>query len=250
MVGGAARRPEARVARTLSERLPRLVLASQSPRRRLLLDECGLTHEAVHPGVDDGTLSAGAVPPGHWVAALAYFKAAAGADAVDAEARAAREGGLLVIGADTVCVHGSELLGQPRDEVDAVRMLRQMEDATHDVVTGVALLWVSPKGERRRELLIDRARVRVGPLGMDRIDQYVAGGEWRGKAGAYNLSERIAAGWPIEYDGDPSTIMGLPMRALVARLEQAAAERDSAQAPPVRVLASPGASRLEQSTDA
>jgi septum formation protein len=236
------------VARSLSERLPRLVLASQSPRRRQLLNESGLAHEAVHPGVDDGILATGDVPAGQWVAALAYFKAAAGADAVDAEARAAREGGLLVLGADTVCVHGSELLGQPRDAEDAAQMLRKMEDASHDVVTGVALLWVSTAGDRRRELLVDRARVRVGPLGPARIDEYVATGEWSGKAGAYNLSERMAAGWPIEYDGDPTTIMGLPMRALLARLEQAAAERESDTT--VRVVPGPGPSRLEQSSDA
>ena len=46
------------------------------------------------------------------------------------------------------------------------------------------------------------------------IYSYVAGGEWRGKAGAYNLSERIQAGWPIECKGDPTTVMGLPMRKL------------------------------------
>ena len=83
-------------------------------------------------------------------------------------------------------------------------------------------------------------------MGPARIDEYVATGEWSGKAGAYNLSERMAAGWPIEYDGDPTTIMGLPMRALLARLEQAAAERES----DTTVRASPGPSRLEQSSDA
>jgi predicted house-cleaning NTP pyrophosphatase (Maf/HAM1 superfamily) len=50
----------------------------------------------------------------------------------------------------------------------------------------------------------------------------VDSGQWAGKAGAYNLSERLEAGWPIEYEGDPTTIMGLPMRALMARLERVA----------------------------
>src|ERR1041385_1297838 len=58
----------------------RLLLASRSPRRRLLLIQNGIEHEAAHPGVDDGTLEQGQVSPEAWAAALAYFKAAAGAD--------------------------------------------------------------------------------------------------------------------------------------------------------------------------
>ena len=237
--GGSIRRPEARVALSLSERLPRVFLASRSPRRRRMLDECGLRHDVVHTAVDDGVLSSGPVPPGQWVAALAYLKAASGAAAIDAEALAAREDGLLILGADTVCVKDGELIGQPRDEADARSILERLESGTHDVVTGVALLWVSPAGDRRRELLVDRSRVRVGVIGVERIETYLASGQWRGKAGAYNLTERIEAGWPIEYDGDPTTIMGLPMKALLSRLERAAASEPS-----------PGRLAREQSSDA
>jgi predicted house-cleaning NTP pyrophosphatase (Maf/HAM1 superfamily) len=60
--------------------------------------------------------------------------------------------------------------------------------------------------------------VRVGHIPDLEIEWYLASGQWRGKAGAYNLSERLTAGWPIEYDGDPGTIMGLPMRKLTGRL--------------------------------
>lgn len=63
-------------------------------------------------------------------------------------------------------------------------------------------------------LFTDTARVRVGRIPIAEIESYVASGQWRGKAGAYNLAERLAAGWPIEYEGDPATIMGLPMRRL------------------------------------
>ena len=91
------------------------------------------------------------------------------------------------------------------------------------MVTGVALLWVTPEGDRRREILVDLARVTVGAIGPERIRAYIRSGQWRGKAGAYNLGERIEAGWPISYVGDPTTVMGLPMRALIARLDEAAA---------------------------
>jgi septum formation protein len=55
-----------------------------------------------------------------------------------------------------------------------------------------------------------------GDVDDDAIDEYVASGQWRGKAGGYNLEERLEAGWPIECEGDPTTVMGLPMRRLAA----------------------------------
>jgi septum formation protein len=105
-------------------------------------------------------------------------------------------------------------------------IIRLLENGQHEVLTGVAL--VDP-ATGRRELFVDRARVRVGAIGGERIGEYIASGGWRGKAGGYNLAERIQEGWPIEYEGDPTTIMGLPMRILPARLEAFA--RGSALAP-------------------
>jgi septum formation protein len=215
----AARRQEVRVGTALSERLPRLILASRSPRRRRLLSEHGLRHEAVQSTIDDGQLHRGQASPAQWVAALAYLKAAAGADILGPGMRHP----VLILGADTVCLKDGELVGQPRDAADAERIVRMLQNGSHEVLTGAALLLVEPDGARSRDVLVDRARVRVGPIGEERITSYIASGQWRGKAGAYNLGERLEAGWPIEFDGDPSTIMGLPMRALIARLERIAA---------------------------
>lgn len=187
----------------------RLFLASRSPRRREMLREAGIPHESAHPGIEDSHLNPGAVTPAQWVAALAYLKARAGAALVPAPRERT-----VVLGADTTCVHRGHIVGTPVDAADAERMLRRFERDVHEVLTGVAL--VGPDGDRR-ELFVDRAVVRVGELG-DRIGEYVAGGQWRGKAGAYNLGERLDAGWPIEYEGDPTTIMGLPMSALLPRL--------------------------------
>jgi len=131
-----------------------------------------------------------------------------------------------------MCLKDGRLLGQPADAADAEAMLRSLENGAHEVLTGVALLRVEPDGSRTREVLVDRAWVRVGSIGAERIREYVASGEWRGKAGAYNLFERIDAGWPIEYSGDPTTVMGLPMRALVSRLERLAAAGAGGQQSP------------------
>ncbi len=190
----------------------RVHLASRSARRRELLRGAGIEHEAAHPGGDDGQLSPGNVSPEAWVMALAYLKAATAARSEGADGAL---GARVVLGADTVVVHRGAMLGQPADAADARRMIVAMRDDVHDVVTGVALL---DPATGRRELFVDRAVVRVGHVPDEQIDAYVASGEWAGKAGAYNLSERLAAGWPIEYDGDPGTIMGLPMRRLTGRL--------------------------------
>jgi septum formation protein len=189
----------------------RLLLASQSPRRREILRQHGLDHDARHPGIDDSTLDPGRVTPFEWAAALAYLKAAAGA--------AAEGPSRLVIGADTICVKDGMFIGQPADAADAERIIRLLQDAQHEVITGVALIWTGRDGVRRRRIFVDRARVHVGQIGNERIREYIASGQWRGKAGAYNLSERLEAGWPVSVEGDPTTVMGLPMRSLRRVLE-------------------------------
>lgn len=198
-------------------RPPRLYLASRSPRRRALLADAGIEHEPISTGVDDADLNPGPVKPEQWAAALAYLKARAGADVAGSSGDTHE---FTVLGADTICIKDGAMIGQPRDAGDARRILRLLSGGGHDVVTGIAI--VSGAGTRR-DIFVDRAGVRVGELGEARIDRYVASGEWRGKAGAYNLAERLADGWPIEYDGDPATIMGLPMRALARRLPGARA---------------------------
>ena len=115
----------------------------------------------------------------------------------------------LILGADTVCVHEGKVLGQPRNAELARQMLRGMRHTRHVTMTGVCLL-----RDAERLLLFDSSEVHIGDLSDAEIDAYIASGQWRGKAGGYNLSERIAAGWPIRCIGDPATVMGLPMRKL------------------------------------
>lgn len=203
--------PEAPIVRPAHT--ARLVLASTSPRRRQLLHEHGFVFEAVDPRIEDDDVARGRVPPGAWVTALAYLKAMAGvsrlADAPDDRA--------VLLAADTVVVLDGELIGKPRDEDDAERMIVRLSRREHDVVTGVAL--VQPFAGRRT-LFADRARVRVGDLPIERVRAYVASGAWRGKAGGYNLEDRLQDGWPVEHDGDPATVMGLPMGRLAPMLRR------------------------------
>lgn len=193
--------------------MPRVLLASQSPRRRKLLAENGIDHTAVMPGVDDSELVRGGVTPAEWVAALAYFKAAAARDRL--HPCETIPGELVILGADTVVRKGDKVIGQPVDAADAEKIIRTLSSGEHEVLTGVAFV---DAATGRRDMWVDRSTVRVGEIGDERICEYVASGDWRGKAGGYNLSERLAAAWPIEFEGDPGTIMGLPMRRLGERL--------------------------------
>lgn len=191
----------------------RLFLASRSPRRRELLAEAGYNFEFDHPGLEDSDLIPGDVTPREWVASLAYLKARAGTHVAQATSRAAD----VIIGADTACVRDGRLIGTPRNAAEARDMIVDFAGREHEVVTGLALICVQTG---RRLLIADSARVRIGTLSSEEIDRYIGTGLWSGKAGAYNLTERLAAGWPIQFEGDPATIMGLPMKLLHIHLHR------------------------------
>jgi len=188
-----------------------LLLASRSPRRRLLLEEAGAPHEVLPPPVDDAELRPGEVMPRGWVMALAHFKSR-----LVAEMSSGREG-CVILGADTIVEKDAAVIGQPRDEEDARRIMRTLRDGRHCVLTGVSLL---DPAHGAQDLFFDEAVVEVGPIDDETIERYLAGGDWRGKAGGYNLRERKEAGWPIRVSGDPATVMGLPIRRLLPRLRR------------------------------
>lgn len=198
---------------------PDLVLATRSPRRRRLAAAAGLSHRMAPVDLDDAevSLSPRLGGPGATMA-LAWFKAR----------RAAERGGFtdseVVLAADTLCELDGTLLGQPRDEAAAAAMLRSMVGRVHRTVTGLCLL--DPRGGGRM-IWHEAAEVSVGGLSDAAIREYLAVGAWSGKAGAYSLEERLAAGWPIECRGDPEVVLGLPTRSLQARLEAWARRRGS-----------------------
>lgn len=203
--------PSSGLAASASPR-PRLILASRSPRRRSLLDEHGFTHEAVHPGFEDSSLSRGNVSPEQWVTSLAYLKA--WARAFDA---AARTFPTLILGADTACLMDNRLIGTPTDAREAEQIIRSFLNRTHDVLTGVAIIDLRTQTPTRH-LFLDRARVTFGNLSDKQISDYISSNAWQGKAGAYNYREALALNWPLTHQGDPTTIMGLPMQALTRHL--------------------------------
>ncbi len=188
-----------------------VILGSASPRRRRLLEAAGWNVDQQPPAIDDGLLRMDADSAEATVAALAWFKAA----------QMAVPGGnvLASIAADTVCAVGSRLLGKPEDRSDAADMLRRIAPGRHRTLTGVCVR----DRDGRRHLFVDAATVEFAELSPEALEHYLDSEEWRGKAGAYNLADRQAAGWPIRCTGDPSTVMGLPMSRLQPMLESMAA---------------------------
>lgn len=191
-----------------------VLLASRSPRRQQMLRDAGLSFTAAHPGFEDAGLRPGGVDPARWTASLAYLKAAT-ALRLNAFGGHAFTPFDIVVGADTAIVKGDRLIGTPESADEARDILRALRNGSHTVVSGLALLHPL---SGRRELLWDAAEVHVGDLSDRAIDDYAQTGHWRGKAGGYNLRERIDDRWPIRHTGEPTTIMGLPMPRLLERL--------------------------------
>ena len=183
-----------------------LVLASASPRRVELLARIGVVPDRVMPAALDETPRKGELPR-----RLASRLAAAKAAAAAAEAP-----GCLVLGADTVVGVGRRILGKPADAAEAARFLDLLSGRRHRVTTGVAL--VAPDGKlRTREVTTTVAFAR---LTAAQVADYVAGGEWEGKAGGYSLQGR-AEMFVRFLSGSHSNVVGLPLFETAALLRGA-----------------------------
>jgi septum formation protein len=187
----------------IAEPAPPLVLASASPRRLALLAQIGLTPAAIDPAEINETPKPGE-PPRQTALRLAGDKA---------RAVAARHVDAFVLAADTVVAAGRRQLGKPDDEADAGRMLALLSGRAHRVLTAVAV--AAPDG--RLALRLSESRVRFKRLTGAETAAYLAGGEWRGKAGGYGVQGRAGA-FVLALSGSYTGVVGLPLYETVALL--------------------------------
>ena len=189
-------------------------LASQSPRRRQLLEQIGVRHELLLPDADEDAEALEAVRPGE--APLAYVRRVTALKLDAALARLKRRGlpSAPVLCSDTTVALGRTILGKPADAAEARCMLQALSGTTHRVLTAVAV-----QGARRRLEAVSDSRVRFSPLTPARIRDYVATGEPLGKAGAYAVQGH-AATFIEHLSGSYSGIMGLPVFETAALLRQ------------------------------
>jgi septum formation protein len=187
------------------------ILASASPRRKELLAQIGLAPaEIVAADIDESPLR------GEMPSALALRLAREKA----AVAASRRRADLAILAADTVVSCGRRILPKAETEADARACLALMSGRAHRVHTGVALLF--PDGR-----LVDRlseTRVKVKRLSAVETEDYIASGEWRGKAGGYGIQGKFSA-YVVSIIGSYSNIVGLPLYETAALLKGAGAVR-------------------------
>lgn len=177
--------------------MSRIILASQSPRRRELLGQMGFQDFEIIPAVGEEEADS-SLPITEYVEQLALHKAAEVAARVN-------DPDAIVIGADTIVVHHDKILGKPRNQAHAFRMLSNLSGSRHMVYTGVALI----QGERRITGH-EGTKVRFCALTEQEILSYIATGEPMDKAGAYGIQGR--GGLLVDsIEGDFYNVVGLPI---------------------------------------
>jgi septum formation protein len=174
-----------------------LYLASQSPRRRQLLEQIGIRFGTVDVEVPEVRLPGEA--PIDYVSRVAREKAGMGLFKLSGIADA------VILGADTEVVLGNDVFGKPADAADAAQMLRRLSGRTHQAISAV---WCISAAREERALSI--SEVEFAPLSDQAIAAYVASGEPMGRAGAYAI-QGLAATFVARLDGSFSGVMGLPL---------------------------------------
>ncbi len=185
--------------------MPRLILASQSPRRRELLEQIGLTFDVLPADINESVQAGESAVD--FVARMAREKA---------EAVARQQPDALVLGSDTAVVVDEHILGKPADEADARRMLGLLSGREHTVLSAVALLGAGQPPCCR----VQASRVRFRTISGEEMARYWASGEPRDKAGAYAI-QGLGAVFVEHLSGSYSGVMGLPLFETARLLEEA-----------------------------
>jgi len=190
-------------------------LASQSPRRRQLLEQIGVRHELLLPRADEDAEALEAERPGELPADYVERVTRAKLRAARARLKAGGLPAAPILCSDTTVALGRRILGKPADADDAIATLSLLSGQTHRVITAVAV------GTARREALaVSTSHVTFAAIPRAEIERYVASGEPFGKAGAYAIQSAFAA-WIAHIEGSYSGIMGLPLFETAALLREA-----------------------------
>lgn len=187
----------------------RLILASASPRRKELLERIGVTFDII-PAKGEEVITK--EQPDEVVMELSKQKAQEIAGTAEAD--------VLVLGADTVVAYEGKILGKPKDETDAFKMLSMLSGKEHEVYTGVALI---DNRDGSVENFFERTKVTMYPISEKEIRDYIAGGEPMDKAGAYAI-QGIGAKFIQKIEGDYSNVVGLPVGRIYQEIKRKSIE--------------------------
>lgn len=192
------------------------ILASKSPRRKTLLRNLIDPFIVVNSDVDEREIPG--ENPDEFVVRLAKEKALKGGAGVLTNSLE----NAFVLGADTIVVDGTEILGKPQDQMDAARILEQLRDKTHQVLSGIALYNLSTREIQTRLVCTE---VVMREYTDDEIRDYIASGDPMDKAGAYGIQNRDFNPAP-EFFGCFANVMGLPLCHLAVIMKEMGIETD------------------------
>ncbi len=186
----------------------RIILASQSPRRKKLLELFGFSFE-VSPSAIQETSSES--DPVKLVEDLAHQKA------VDIALSCPNS---LIIGADTIVLHNGNILGKPKNAVEASKMLNELSGTQHSVHTGVALIETNEHSHIKNSITFsEKTEVTFDVLNQNEIDHYIATGSPMDKAGSYGIQDDWGALFVKKLHGDYYNVVGLPLNRLYSKLK-------------------------------
>ena len=183
-----------------------IILASGSPRRSQILTQMGVAFEKHAAEVDEHC-------------ALGAREAVAELSQRKAQAVAAQFPGRVVLAADTLVALDNQPLGKPKDEADALRMLRQLQGEMHSVFTGVTLIVKENGSVISKQTFSQETRVYLYAMTDEEIQDYIATGEPMDKAGAYGIQGRFAA-YVEGIEGDYNNVVGLPVSAVWQEIKE------------------------------
>jgi len=192
-----------------------IYLASQSPRRRQLLEQIGVRHELLLAGPEEDAEALEAERIGELPAAYVERVTRAKLHAAKERWKVRGLPSAPILCSDTTVALGRRILGKPVDTADARKTLSLLSGQTHRVITAVAVAT-----GRSEDLAVNVSHVRFMPITLKQIDAYIDSGEPFGKAGAYAIQSSAAA-WIAHIDGSYSGIMGLPLYETAQLLRQA-----------------------------
>ncbi len=188
---------------------PKLVLASASPRRLMLLEQAGIKPDALRPASLDETPKKGEMPRA-LVARLARAKAEAARDQIANDRDIADA---YVLAADTIVSNNMKIFGKPQQVEEAVEFLNRLSGRSHRVLTAVSL--IAPNDKIRTKIVDTKVRFKY--LTKGEIEAYIATREWRDKAGGYAI-QGLAGSFVQKIKGSYTNVVGLPLTEVVAML--------------------------------
>lgn len=186
----------------------KLILASGSPRRKEILEQCNISFEV---RVSDTEEIINSTKPEEVVKELALQKAQ------DVHKNYGKEN-TIILGADTVVAYEDEILGKPKDEKDAFRMINMLQNNSHSVYTGVALIMQNENSTKILNFAVE-TKVDVMAMSREQIESYLSTNEYKDKAGAYGIQGNFAL-YVEGIRGDYYNVVGLPIHAIYDALLQ------------------------------